>query len=158
MIFQDGEMQTISEKSFKFAFSSLNVMKKITLVGAAFAVLSFVSCKKDSDSAPSRTSALQGKWKPSFKALDSNSNKTLDANERVAITDTGSVVFNSDGSGSASATGVTLPFKWSFYNNEQALITTTTFGSDTSYIHTLNSTELIIEDRGDTYTWNGFKK
>ncbi len=134
-------------------------MKKTLLFVAAVATLAGVACKKDSNSTPSRSQLIQGTWKPSFTANDKNGNKVLDADERVPTTDTGSIVFKGDGTGSATAQGISLPFSWKFFNNEQALITTSSFGSDTSYIHTLTSNEFIIENRdGVTYTWNGFKK
>jgi hypothetical protein len=136
-------------------------MKKV--LPLALISLLVVACKKEDSS--SRSELLTGSWRLSFDALDSNRNQTLDANERKAFTDPAltntTYTFNADGSGAINASGTpAAPFAWNLVNGEQQLVLTgTSFGTDTSYLYTLTSGELIQEYRYRTgYQWRGFRK
>ncbi len=136
-------------------------MKK--LLSLALISLLAVACKKEDS--PNRSELITGSWRLSFDALDSNRNQTLDANERKAFTDpalTGTTyTFNADGSGAINASGTpATPFAWNLINGEQQLVLNgASFGTDTSYLYTLTSGELIQEYRyRNGYQWRGFRR
>ena len=127
-------------------------------------------CKKDDP--PSRSQLIVGTWQPSFEADDANQNRVLDAGERTPVTDSTVVSlkyeFKAGGSGSASLgnTSLSVPFSWALYDGDQKLVMTVTTplvgtSSDTSKIHTLNGSELILEHiyshNGELF-WQGLKR
>jgi hypothetical protein len=137
-------------------------MKKIVLF-ACIAGL-FAACKKED--APSRKSLLtSGTWRRTFDAQDTNRNQTLDVAERKLVTDmtvlNAVYTFKEDGSGTIIGSGTTIPFNWALTGDDQQFVfSTATSGSDTSYIHTLTSDELVLEYRRQIggYYWRGLRK
>ncbi|RYD51897.1 MAG: hypothetical protein EOP52_06855 [Sphingobacteriales bacterium] len=136
-------------------------MKKILL----FALIAglFAACKKEDT--PSRKSLLTGTWRRTFDAQDTNRNQTLDAAERKLVTDmtvlNAVYTFKDDGSGTIIGSGTTIPFNWALTGDDQQFVfSTATSGSDTSYIHTLTSGDLVLEYRRQIggYYWRGLRK
>ncbi len=131
-----------------------------------FAALAVFSCKKEKeDNTPPAVSArLLGTWRTSFGAADQNKNQVLDASERVAIpADSVVFTFNERGTGTmAIARTSEIPLTWSLLDNDQRLsirFPGTSVSIEMDSIHTLTSTDLILESRADSiYRWNGFRR
>ncbi|MEO6830884.1 MAG: hypothetical protein ABI378_01560 [Chitinophagaceae bacterium] len=131
-------------------------MKKILIpVALLLATITAVtSCKKD-DSAKSTHDKFIGTWKSYQHGVDSNNNGVWDANEKANDTgsDISTLVFKSDGSGSAAGdfggTPITLPFTWNLQNNNNDLRMITSFiGTDTTIqnIVTITDNSLVLKD------------
>lgn len=138
-------------------------MRKSVLIPVAAclaAVTMFTACKKDKkEELTGRKAQLVGSWQESFSALDNNDNKLLDEDEKdpVDAADAVTVAFKADGTGNLTG-AIEGPITWTLIDNEQSLVVTLLGEADTSRIHTLDNTSLILESDGDQMSWNGHTK
>ncbi|MFN2456642.1 MAG: lipocalin family protein [Chitinophagaceae bacterium] len=124
----------------------------LSILVILFALLSFVSCKKDDDE-QSRREMLLGTWHLDFEAYDDNSNGRLDASEREASSGL-TLQFNSNGTGTITESGISDSFTWELENDN-----TLEIDGQPLRIHTLTNNILVLEaeDLGDLY-WLGFER
>jgi hypothetical protein len=128
-----------------------------TLAALLIAIAVLPSCKKD-ERDPTRSEQIIGTWKTVEQGVDSNTNGNWDQSERMAVpaSDEQIFTFSSDGKGSISGAGVgfTIPYTWSFLNNESDLqIIASAFGTTdtlTQHIVSFDGTNAILQDASET--------
>jgi|GEM_PF-2089387 len=130
-------------------------MKRFFLFACATILVAtaITSCKKSS-STPTVQTEIIGNWTVTKVYVDTNNNKTMDANELTTSSlYSGSMLkFNSDHSFSTVLLGVTLTGTWQLTNNDTyvQVITTGPYGDSTSFhIESINSSTAEVKDTTD---------
>jgi len=139
----------------------LNNLLIVTCISFATA-LSVASCKKSSSG-----SKIVGTWNLTQVAQDVNGNSVMDASEvqNVSGLGTGTLIFNSDGTGSEHVvfygglvdSSVTFK-KWVLQNGDQDIVITASDGRTMLSHVTLTSTDLTVADTSNPITWTIWKK
>ena len=122
------------------------------LAGLTLLAALISSCSKSNDG-PSRAALLQGTWKSVQTGADNNRNGSWDASEHetVAAADVLTVIFNADGTGNESASGLSVPMTWSLQQSDNDLRIIDTAGGkpDTTNLNivTLNGTDAVMKNQ-----------